>query len=58
VASFPIMYLGLHFGAKYKDSNIWTVIIEKMETRLAWWKRLYLSTGWRLTLINSTLLNL
>jgi hypothetical protein len=31
VASLPIKYLGLSLGAKYKDSNIWTSIIEKME---------------------------
>jgi hypothetical protein len=58
VASLPIKYLGLPLGAKYEDPNIWTGIIEKMENRLAGWKRLYLSKGVRLTLINSTLLNL
>jgi hypothetical protein len=58
VASLPIKYLGLPLSAKYKDSKIWTSIIEKMETRLAGWKRLYLSKGGRLKLINSTLSNL
>jgi hypothetical protein len=58
VASLPIKYLGLLLGAKYKDSHIWNSIIEKMENRLAGWKRLYLSKGGRLTLINSTLLSL
>jgi hypothetical protein len=58
VASLPIKYLGLPLGAKYKDSNMWTCIIEKMENRLAGWKRLYLSKGGRLTLIKSTLSNL
>jgi hypothetical protein len=51
-------YLGLPLGAKYKDSNIWTSIIKKMEIRLAGWKGLYLSKGGRLTLIKSTLSNL
>jgi hypothetical protein len=51
VASFPIKYLGLPLVAKYKDSNIWTSITEKMETRLEGWKKLYLSKGERLTLI-------
>jgi hypothetical protein len=34
VASLPIKYLGFPLGAKYKDSNILTSIIEKMEIRL------------------------
>jgi hypothetical protein len=58
VASLPIKYLGLPFGTKYKNSNIWNSIIERMENRLAGWKRLYLSKGGRLTLILSTLLSL
>jgi hypothetical protein len=58
VASLPMKYLGLPLGAKYKDSNIWTSIIKKMEIRLAGWKGLYLSKGGRLTLIKSTLSNL
>ena len=40
VASLPIPYLGLPLGAHYKASNIWTSIIEKMEHKLAGWKRL------------------
>jgi hypothetical protein len=58
VALLPIKYLGLPLGAKYKDSNIWNSIIEKMENRLAGWKILYLSKGGRLTLINSTISSL
>lgn len=55
MASLPIKYLGLPLGAKCKDSNMRTRIIEKMENRLAGWKRLYLSKGGRLTLIKSTI---
>jgi hypothetical protein len=58
VASLPMKYLGLPLGAPYKASTIWNGIIEKMEHRLAGWKRLYLSKGGRLTLIKSTLSNL
>lgn len=58
VASLPMKYLGLPLGAHYKASTIWSGITEKMEYRLAGWKRLYLSKGSGLTLIKSTLSNL
>ena len=51
-------YLGLPLGAKFKDKSIWNPILEKMEKRLAGWKRLYSSKGGRVTLIKSTLSNL
>jgi hypothetical protein len=42
----------------FKSTLIWNPIIEKMERWLAGWKRLYLSTGGRLTLLKSTLSSL
>jgi hypothetical protein len=57
-ASLPMKYLGLPLGAHFKDSTIWNPIIEKMERKLAGWKRLYLSKGGKVTLIKSTLSNL
>ena len=57
-AALPIKYLGLPLGAKFKETAIWNPIIEKMERRLAGWKRLYLSKGGKVTLIKSTLSNL
>jgi exonuclease III len=54
----PIKYLGLPLGAKFKETTIWNPILEKMERRLAGWKRLYLSKGAKVTLIKSTLSNL
>ena len=51
-------YLGLALGAKWKDRAVWIPIIEKVDRRLAGWKRLYLSKGGRLILIKSTLSNL
>ena len=43
--SLPMKYLGLPLGAKWKDRAVWNPIIEKVENRLAGWKRLYLSKG-------------
>jgi hypothetical protein len=58
VASLPMTYLGLPLGASYKSTSIWNGVIKKMERRLVGWKRMYLSKGARLTLINSTLSNI
>jgi hypothetical protein len=55
--SLSLTYLWLPSGALYKDPSIWNKVIEKMETRLAGWKRMYLSEGGRLTLIKSMLSN-
>ena len=41
----------------FKKKSIWNPILEKVEKRLAGWKRLYLSKGGRVTLIKSTLSN-
>ena len=56
--SFPMKYLGLLLGANVRDSSIRNPIIEKMERRLAGWKRLYISKGGKDTLIKSTFSNL
>ena len=56
--SLPMKYLGLPLGAKFKDKSIWNPILEKMERKLASWKKSYLSKGGRVTLIKSTLSNL
>ena len=58
VDALPIIYLGLPLGSSFKDKTIWNCIIEKMEKRLAGWKRMYLSKGRRITLIKCTLSNL
>jgi hypothetical protein len=58
VSSLPLKYLGLPLGACYKAKSIWDGVVEKIERRLASWKRMYLSKGGRVTLIKSTLSNL
>uniref|UniRef100_A0A2N9IDN0 Reverse transcriptase domain-containing protein n=1 Tax=Fagus sylvatica TaxID=28930 RepID=A0A2N9IDN0_FAGSY len=45
IASLPMKYLGLPLGARYKSKEIWNPILEKMERRMAGWKRSYLSKG-------------
>ncbi|XP_065619630.1 uncharacterized protein LOC136063338 [Quercus suber] len=57
-SSLPLRYLGLPLGAKFKELSIWNPILEKIERRLARWKRLYLSKGGKVTLIKSTLSSL
>ena len=57
-SNFPIKYLGLPSGAKFKENTNWNPILEKMERRLAGWKQLYLSKGGNVTLIKITIFNL
>jgi hypothetical protein len=50
-----MIYLGMPLGASFKSISIWNGVIEKVERRLARWKKLYLSKGGRVTLIHSIL---
>ena len=54
----PTTYLGLPLGATHKSVTIWDSIEEKMQKRLALWKRNFISKGGRITLIKSTLTSL
>ncbi|KAF5466388.1 hypothetical protein F2P56_016314 [Juglans regia] len=58
VSSLPMNYLGLPLGAASRAILIWDMVIERIERRLARWKRLYLSKSCKITLIKSTLSNL
>jgi hypothetical protein len=44
--SLPRKYLGIPLGASYKAKSIWDGIVEKMERRLASWKRMSLFGKW------------
>lgn len=43
VVSLPITYLGLPFGAKFKEAMMWELVVNKFEKRLKGWKRALLS---------------
>jgi len=57
IGSLPMTYLGMALGASHKSPTIWNSILEKLERKLAGWKKMYLSKGGRLTLLKSTLSN-
>ena len=54
-SGLPMQYLGLLLGATFKEMAIWNPVLERVEKRLASWKRLYLSKDGKITLIKSTL---
>ena len=58
IGSLPMTYLGMPLGASHKSPTIWNPILEKIERKLAVWKKLYLSKGGRLTLLKGTLSSL
>ena len=58
IGALPMTYLGMPLEASNKSPSIWNPILEKMERKLAGWKKLYLSKGGRLTLLKSTLSSL
>ena len=51
-------YLGMPLGASHKSPTIWNPILEKIEWKLARWKKMYLSKGGRVMLLKSTLSSL
>ena len=57
-SDLPLKYLGSLLGASLKLKAMWVDLEDLMSRQLAPWKRLYLSKGGRVTLIQNTLLNL
>ncbi|XP_026445476.1 uncharacterized protein LOC113346118 [Papaver somniferum] len=51
----PITYLGMPIGAGRRSVVIWEVVIQKMQRKLAPWKRKYLNKAGRVVLISTTL---
>ena len=58
VGTLPMSNLGMPLGASHNSPSIWNLILEKIEQKLAGWKKLYLSKRGRLMLFKSTLSNL
>ena len=58
IGSLPMTYLGMPLRVSHKSPTIWNPILEKIERKLAGWKKMYLSKGGRLTLLKSTLSSL
>lgn len=58
IGSLPSTYLCLPLGTSFKSVAAWNVIGERSQRRLAMWRRLYISKGGRITLIQSTLVSL
>ena len=58
IGVLPMTYLGMPLGVSHKSPSIWNPILEKIEQKLAGWKKLYSSKGGKLTLLKSTLSSL
>ena len=58
VGTLPMSYHDMPLGASHNSPSIWNPILEKIEQKLAGWKKLYLSKGGQLMLLKSTLSSL
>ncbi|GLU15614.1 hypothetical protein SLE2022_320890 [Rubroshorea leprosula] len=58
IGSIPFKYLGTWVGGNPRNIMFWRELIESFEKKLAKWKGKYVSTGGRITLINSVLSSL
>ena len=55
VDSLPTKYLVLPLGAKNKELEVWSGVLERCKNKLSRWKSQYLSLGGRLTFTKSVL---
>lgn len=53
--SLPTKYLGMTLGAKNKEVEVWSEVLERSERKLTRWKSQYLSMGDKLTFIKSVM---
>ena len=58
VGTLPMSYHDMPLGASHNSLSIWNPILEKIERKLAGWKKMYLSKRGRLMLLKSTLSSL
>ena len=58
VGYLPMSYLGMLLGASHNSPSIWNIILEKIEQKLAGWKKLYLSKWGQLMLLKSKLFSI
>lgn len=55
VGSLPIHYLGLPLGSRFKNKEVWDLVVDRMRKKLVGWKAQFLSRGGRVTLIKVAL---
>lgn len=55
VEFLPVSYLGMPIGAGRRCTLIWEIIIQRMQKKIAPWKRKFLNKAGRLVLIRSSL---
>ena len=58
IGALPMTFLGMPLGASHKSPTLWNPILEKIERKLAGWKKMYLSKGGRLMLLKNRLSSL
>ena len=58
VGALPSTNLGLPLGSPHKSVVVWDGVEKRMRKRLALSKRQFISKGWRITLIRSTLVSM